>query len=56
MPNAFILRIWFNAKAEELIEVFKKANPTQKNKSVELLQKMDPANRSRYEEGILKNG
>jgi len=56
MPNAFILRIWFNAKAEELIEIFKKANPTQKNKSVELLQKMDPANRSRYEEGILKNG
>ncbi len=56
MPNAFILRIWFNAKADELIQVFKRANPTQKNKSVELLQKMDPANRSRYEEGILKNG
>lgn len=56
MPNAFILRIWFNAKSDEMIQIFKKATPTQKNKSVELLQQMDPANRSRYEEGILKNG
>lgn len=54
LPNAFILRVWFNAKSDELIEVFKRGTPTQKNKSVELLKKMDPANRSRYEEGILK--
>jgi len=55
MPNAFILRIWFNAKTDELIQVFKQGSPTQKNKSVELLRKMDPANGSRYEEGILKS-
>ncbi len=55
MPNAFILRIWFNAKTDELIQIFKQGTPTQKNKSVELLRKMDPANGSRYEEGILKS-
>jgi hypothetical protein len=55
MPNAFILRIWFNAKSDEIIEIFKQGSPTQKNKAVDLLKKMDPANRSRYEDGILKS-
>lgn len=55
LPNAFILRVWFNSKSDELIQVFKRGTPTQKSKSVELLKKMDPANRSRYEEGILKS-
>jgi hypothetical protein len=54
LPNAFMLKLFFNAKTDELIQVFSQATPTQKNKVVELLAKMDPSNRSRYEDGILK--
>jgi len=54
LPNAFMLRLFFNAKTDELIQVFSKASPTQKNKVVQLLSKMDPAHRSQYEDGILK--
>lgn len=56
LPNALFLKLFFNAKTEELIQIFSKASPTQKNKVVELLSQMDPANRSLYEEGILKRG
>jgi len=54
LPNAFFLKLFFNAKSDEVIQIFSKANPTLKNKVVELLSRMDPSNRSRYEDGILK--
>ncbi|MBO6516902.1 MAG: DUF4835 family protein [Bacteroidia bacterium] len=54
LPNALMLKLFFNSKTEELIQVFSKATPTQKNKVVTLLGKMDPSNRSKYEDGILK--
>jgi hypothetical protein len=50
VPNAMLIRIFFNAKREELINIFKKADPGMKNKIIELLSKMDPANASRYQE------
>jgi Domain of unknown function (DUF4835) len=56
LPNAFFLKLFFNAKTEEVIQIFSKATPTLKNKVVELLSRMDPSNRSRYEDGILKSG
>lgn len=54
LPNAFMLKLFFNSKTEELIQVFSKSSPTQKTKVVELLSRMDPSNRSKYEDGILK--
>ena len=54
LPNAFFLKLFFNAKMDELIQIYSKANPSQKTKVVELLARMDPANRSKYEEGILR--
>ncbi len=54
LPNAFLLKLFFNSKTEELIQVFNQASPTIKNKVIELLSKMDPSNRSQYEEGINK--
>lgn len=54
LPNAFMLKLFFNSKTDELIQIFSKASPTQKTKVVELLARMDPSNRSRYEDGILK--
>lgn len=54
LPNAFLLKLFFNSKTEELIQVFNQSSPTVKNKVIELLSKMDPSNRSQYEEGIKK--
>ena len=55
LPNSFVLRLFFNAKRDELISIFKNASPSKKNKAVELLGKMDIANKSKYEDGILGN-
>ncbi len=55
LPNAYLLKLFFNSKTEELIQVFSQATPTIKNKAVELLSKMDPSNRSQYEKGIFKS-
>jgi hypothetical protein len=54
LPNSFILQIFFSAKKEELVKVFSKVNPSQKNQVIDMLSKMDPANRSYYEEQIKK--
>lgn len=56
LPNSFVLRLFFNAKRDELISIFKGASPSRKNKAVELLGKMDIANKSKYETGILGGG
>jgi hypothetical protein len=55
LPNSFILRLFFSAKKEEIAKVFSQASPSQKNKVIDMLSKMDPANRSYYEEQIKKN-
>lgn len=54
LPNSFVLRLFFNAKRDELIGIFSDGTPTEKNRAVELLGKMDIANKSKYEDGIMK--
>ena len=49
IPNAVMLRIFFNTKRDEVIQIFKQADPGMKNRFVELMGQMDPANRSEYE-------
>ncbi|MFY0644543.1 MAG: DUF4835 family protein [Bacteroidia bacterium] len=49
LPNSIILKIFFNTKREELINIFKQADPGMKNRVIELLGAMDPANRADYE-------
>jgi hypothetical protein len=55
LPNSVSLKVFFNAKSAEIISIFSKASPTQKNKVFELLSKIDPSNRNDYETGIMKN-
>ncbi|MFT5724116.1 MAG: hypothetical protein ACI9JN_001233 [Bacteroidia bacterium] len=55
LPNAYLLKLFFNSKTDELIQVFNQASPSVKTKVIELLSKMDPSNRSQYEEGIMKS-
>jgi len=47
-PNAFLLTIFFNAKADELVSMYSNAPPADKTKVVPLLSKMDATNISKY--------
>ncbi|NNJ55052.1 MAG: DUF4835 family protein [Bacteroidia bacterium] len=48
LPNSVIFKIFFNAKRDELINIFKEAEPGIKNRAIELLSLLDPSNSSNY--------
>ncbi|RIJ42940.1 type IX secretion system protein PorD [Pontibacter oryzae] len=48
-PNAAILRAFFDAKADELANMFKTATPAQKQQAYTILSQTDPTNNSKYE-------
>lgn len=52
-PNLYLLRVFFDAKSDELIDIFSQATSSEKNKVVSLLKEIDPANSSKYQK-ILK--
>jgi hypothetical protein len=47
-PASFTMQLFFNAKADELINIFKGALPEEKTKAVETLMLLDPANTTKY--------
>lgn len=47
-PASFNMQLFFNAKADELINIFKGALPEEKNTAVETLMLIDPANTTKY--------
>jgi hypothetical protein len=47
-PASFNMQLFFNAKQTEIVNVFSQAPPDEKNKAVELLMKVDPANTTKY--------
>jgi len=47
-PNAMAIKIFFNAKSEELVSLFTGAPPNEKANAVQLLYKADPTNSSKY--------
>jgi hypothetical protein len=49
MPNSMLLKVWFNAKAEEIVNIYCKALTTDKNKIIDILREADPANANKYE-------
>jgi hypothetical protein len=51
-PNTMIVQFFMQGKSQELIKIFKKANPQEKVRAVELLQKLDVANASTYKQEI----
>lgn len=53
-PNTFLLQLFFNTKVDEIVNVLSKDFPEEKNKMVNMLNEMDPANGTRYQ-SILKN-
>jgi len=48
-PNSMLLKVFFNAKYKELIEIYKGASAAEQIKAIELLSKMDPANKAFYD-------
>lgn len=47
-PASFIMELFFNAKADELVNIFSKGLPDEKGKAVENLTTVDPANSTKY--------
>ena len=53
-PNSFNVQQFFNAKADEIVKVYSKAKPAEKDRIVPLLNKIDPGHQSKYQK-ILKS-
>lgn len=47
-PMSFNMQLFFNAKADEIINIFKGALPEEKTKVTETLMMLDPANTTKY--------
>jgi len=47
-PNSFLLQFFFNAKADEIVNVFSQGTPDEKNQITQLLTTIDPGNISKY--------
>lgn len=48
-PSTYILRIFFDAKADELVNIFSKSYPDERNRVMAILNEVDPANGTRYQ-------
>lgn len=48
-PNSMLVKVFFNSKYKELIEIFKGASAAEQSKAIELLSAMDPANKLFYD-------
>ena len=47
-PSSFILQLFFDAKADEIVNIFTAANQGEKSRLMKLLHKIDPANATKY--------
>ena len=48
-PNIYILQMFFDAKSNELVNVFSKSFPDERNRVMAVLNEVDPSNGSKYE-------
>jgi len=53
-PNSFNVRLWYTAKNDEIIKLFTKAEPNERNELISLLEMVDPANATKY--GAINEG
>ena len=47
-PNSFNTRLFYTAKNDEIIKLFTKAEASEKNELITLLETVDPANANKY--------
>lgn len=50
--NTMMLQFFMQSKSDELVQVFKKASPDQRKRAVDMLQKIDITNASKYAEQL----
>lgn len=50
VPNSFNMRVFFDAKADEIVKIFQEADRDDKTKLQEILGTVDPANIIKYQE------
>jgi hypothetical protein len=48
--NAMVVQMFINAKRDELVEMWKVGKPVQKERVIQIMSKIDPANGQRYRE------
>jgi hypothetical protein len=48
-PASFNMQVLMNTKRDEIIKIFKEATPEEKQKAIEILTTIDPANASKYD-------
>jgi hypothetical protein len=48
-PASYNLQLFFNAKSDELVNIFKQATSQEKAQVIELLSELDPTNSSKYQ-------
>lgn len=54
-PASFNMQVFFNAKADELVNIFSQAFPEEKSKVVNILNEIDPANTTKYQKILSAN-
>jgi len=47
-PSLYILQVFFDAKSDELVNIFSKSYPDEKNRVLTILNEVDPSNGSKY--------
>lgn len=52
-PSLYILQVFFDSKSDELVNIFTKSFPDERNRVIAILNECDPSNGSKYEK-ILK--
>lgn len=48
-PGSFLLEVLFDAKADEIVNVFSQSNPSQQSRVKAILSEIDPSNISKYD-------
>jgi hypothetical protein len=47
-PSTYILQMFFDSKSDELVNIFSKSYPDERNRVVAILNEVDPSNGSKY--------
>ena len=55
-PSAFILKLFFDAKSDEIIKIYSEAFPNEQARIIKLLTEIDPANSTKYQAITAKSG
>jgi len=48
-PNSFLMQVFFNAKADEIVNLFSQATNEEKTRAIDILSQVDPANTLKYQ-------